>query len=80
MTQLRLAQISALPDGTYELMFDSGNDRFRFVCEVQERHGIQVVSSEPPLTVMDPESDAPDAGDPRPIAAAVLAMHRARQF
>ncbi|MDX3657040.1 hypothetical protein PV646_06935 [Streptomyces sp. ID05-26A] len=80
MTDPRLAQISALPDGTYELLFDSGTGRLRYVCEVQERHGIEVVSSTPSLTVMDPSSDAPDVGDPRPIAAAVLAMHRARRF
>jgi hypothetical protein len=79
MMQSRLIQISALPDGTYELVFDAIGEHRRYVCEVQEHHGIQAVSSVPSLTVMDPGSDEPDVGDPRPIVAAVLAMHRARQ-
>jgi hypothetical protein len=73
-----LLQISALPDGSYELVFEAGKDRHRFICEVGEHRGIQFVNSRPSLTVMDPESDEPDVGDPRPVVEAVLAMHRAR--
>lgn len=75
---LRLSRIAALPDETYELLFDADGTSHRFVCEAHQHKGISYVTSEPPLTRMDPAYDGPDVGDPRLVVAVVLAMHRSR--
>ncbi len=76
---LRLARITALQDETYELMFEAGGTNHRFICEAREHKDISYVTSKPSLTQMNPAHEGPDIGDPRPVVAVVLAMHRARR-
>ncbi|WP_439661791.1 hypothetical protein ACSHWB_09920 [Lentzea sp. HUAS TT2] len=75
---LRLARISALPDESFELVFEAGETSCRFVCEAHESSGISYVTSEPALVQPNPAYTGPDVGDPRPVVSVVLAMHRAR--
>jgi hypothetical protein len=79
MSKPRLTQISALPDGRYELVFTAGDSRMVFECGVDDRSGIPLVSPEPWLLPTKPDNDAPDIENRRAVIEAVVAMHRAYQ-
>jgi hypothetical protein len=72
VTAPRLTQVTAISDDRYRAVFTGEQGEVTVDLVVDDRGGVPVVSPEPDL-FMDGT-----LGDPRPVAAAVTAMHRAR--
>jgi len=70
----RMKQLTAVGDDVYEVVFDGTVEPSMVLCTVDMSGVVPGVSVKP-----DPFMSG-DYGDPRPIMAAVIAMHRARQF
>ncbi len=67
-------RVTAVGDDVYEVEFDGTVQPSTVLCTVDMSGAAPGVSVQP-----DPFMSG-DYGDPRPIMAAVIAMHRARQF
>ncbi|MEV6596495.1 hypothetical protein AB0M36_06445 [Actinoplanes sp. NPDC051346] len=65
--------MTAVGDDTYEVVFDGTVEPSTVLCTVNMSGVVPGVSVKP-----DPFMSG-DYGDPRPIMAAVIAMHQARQ-
>lgn len=74
MSPSRMKQLTAVGEDVYEVVFDGTVEPSTILCTVDMSGVVPGVSVKP-----DPFMSG-DYGDPRPIMAAVLAMHRARQF
>ncbi|SCG67302.1 hypothetical protein GA0070623_3261 [Micromonospora rifamycinica] len=74
MSPSRMRQLTAVADDTYEVVFDGTVEPSTVLCTVDMSSGVPGVSVQP-----DPFMSG-DYGDPRPIMAAVVAMHRARHL
>ena len=69
-----MKQLTAVGDDVYEVVFDGTVEPSTILCTVDTSGVAPGVSVQP-----DPFMSG-DYGDPRPVMAAVLAMHRARQL
>ena len=74
MSPSRMKQLTAVGDDEYEVVFDGAVEPSMVLCTVDMSGVVPGVSVKP-----DPFMSG-NYGDPRPIMAAVIAMHRARQF
>ena len=74
MSPSRMKQLTAVGDDEYEVVFDGAVEPSIVLCTVDMSGVVPGVSVKP-----DPFMSG-NYGDPRPIMAAVIAMHRARQF
>lgn len=74
MSPSRMRQLTAVGDDEYEVAFDGAVEPSVVLCTVDMSGVVPGVSVKP-----DPFMSG-NYGDPRPIMAAVIAMHRARQF
>ncbi|MEU4241971.1 hypothetical protein [Actinoplanes sp. NPDC026619] len=70
---MRISQITAVGDDAYEVAFEGAVDPSTIRCTVDLSGSVPSVQPKPDLFMTG------DYGDPRPIMAAVLALHRARQ-
>jgi len=74
MSPSRMKQLTAVGDNEYEVVFDGTVEPSTVFCTVDMSGVVPGVSVKP-----DPFMSG-NYGDPRPIMAAVIALHRARQF
>jgi hypothetical protein len=68
-----MTRVTALGDDLYEVVFDGTAEPSTVLCTVEMSGVVPGVSVNP-----DPFMSG-DFGDPRPVMATVLAMHRARR-
>jgi hypothetical protein len=74
VSAVRVKQITAVGDNEYEVVFDGQVDPSTILCTVDLSGSVPGVDPNPDRFMTG------DYGDPRPIMAAVLAIHRARQI
>jgi hypothetical protein len=73
MSAARMRQITAVGEDQYEVVFDAAEPS-TVLCTVDPSGSVPSVSAK-----LD-QFMSGDFGDPRPIMAAVIAVHRARQI
>jgi hypothetical protein len=73
MSPSQIKQLTAVGDNEYEAVFDGTVEPSRILCTV-DMSGVS-----PGVSVRPDPFISGNYGDPRPIMAAVLALHRARQ-
>jgi hypothetical protein len=73
MSAVRISQITAVGEAEYEVVFEGAVDPSTILCTVDLSGSVPGVNPKPDMFMTG------NYGDPRPIMAAVLAVHRARQ-
>lgn len=73
MSAVRISQITAVAEAEYEVDFEGQVDPSTIRCTVDLSGSVPGIDPKPDVFMTG------DYGDPRPIMAAVLAVHRARQ-
>jgi hypothetical protein len=73
VSAVRISQITAVGEAEYEVVFEGAVDPPSILCTVDLSGTVPGVTPKPDLFMTG------DYGDPRPIMAAVIAVHRARQ-